>query len=564
MSDAATGINVLRMLVELLKSYDQPDTDHIQIIPCLTDDLASCIDTVAAVVRQAGGVVINTTAFRPSRELSTDAEDYHGPVRGNPSARWKAEITEALRITKVSGRYRVSIEASDGMIDAKYQVLTSADPDPGPASSDDPVLAVARALCSERLLSHRFGVLIYDETGLDASQRIPLWELSEHLQGPAPQNLRTLVMLVRAFVQIPRHTQQQSGFRWALSDGKLLRRYDWSGTKVRVNDILGSEAPFIVLFLGAGFSASSGLALGNHLRDRAIERMQLADAGASSEQLARAFYHWVNANGRLLPSEELPELSDLASRLTLERVLREEYLSFSGEDPPTLREFKVECDRALTRMGGAPLSLARLIASGRKVVTCTVNFDELVETAIGPDNVQVFSSDDDFAHAKTHLEDYLANRSSRAPLWKLHGTIGDLRTCIANDAVTLMGLSNPKERALYALLDHSSTPIPWIYIGASMRDTDLNPILGRIEFARNLREYWVLPHSIPTVEDFAHAYRTERWKGQRGYDERIITETADTFLTALADRATVFSTRLRFLAVYGRRNTRSRSVNATV
>lgn len=529
------------MLIELLKTYDQPDTGHMQVIPCLADDLASCIDTVAAVIRHAGGAVANTTAFRPSAELPADAENYCGPVRGNPSAAWRAEIAEALRITRVAGRYRVIIEASDGMIDAKYQALTSTDPDPGPVSTDDPVLAVARALCSERLLSRRLGVLIYDETGLDVSQRIPLWELSQHLHGATTKNLRTLIMLVRAGVQVPRHTQQRSGFRWALSDGKLLRRHDWSGARVHINDILGSAAPFTVLFLGAGFSASSGLALGNHLRDRAIERMELAEAGASSEQLARAFYQWVAANRRLLPSEELAELSDLAPRLTLERVLREEYLSFSGEDPPTLREFKVECDTAVTRMGGAPRSLSRLISSGRKVVICTVNFDELVEAAAGRDGVEVFSSDDDFTRAPGHLEDYLAGRSDRAPLWKLHGTIGDLRTCIANDAVTLMGLSVPKEKALYKLLDHSRTPIPWIYIGASMRDTDLNPILGRIEFARGLREYWVLPHSISSVEDFAHAYRTERWKDQRGYDERLITETADTFLTALADSSASFS-----------------------
>ena len=540
MSEAANEVNVLRMLIELLKSSDQPDTGHLQVIPCLTDDLASCVDTVAAVIRHAEGVVLNTTVFRPPAELPADAENYCGPVRGNPPAAWRVEISEALRITRVTGRYRVVVDTSAGMVDAKYQPLSSADPDPGPASTTDPVLAAARALCSERLLSHRLGVLIYDETGLDASQRIPLWELSQHLQGATTKNLRTLVILVRAVVQIPRHTQRRSGFRWALSESKLLRRNNWSGVQAHISDILGSAAPFMVLFLGAGFSASSGLALGNHLRDRAIERMQLAEAGASSEQLARAFYQWVAANGRLLPSEEPTELRDLASSLTLERVLREEYLSFAGEDPPTLREFKIECDKAVTRMGGAPHSLSRLLESGRKVVICTVNFDELVESAAGPDGVEVFSSDDDFARAPVRLGSYLSGHSDKAPLWKLHGTIGDLRTCIANDAVTLMGLSDPKEKALYSLLGHSLTPIPWIYIGASMRDTDLNPILGRIEFAKGLREYWVLPHSISSAEEFAHAYRTERWQGQRGYDERLVTETADTFLTALADTTAAF------------------------
>jgi hypothetical protein len=534
-TDATGGVNVLKTLMAILRDSDRPDTSQLHVIPCLTDDLASCIDAITAVVRQAGGAVLNTSTFRSVAELPAEAENFQAAVRGTPPTGWAAKVTAALRITRVSGRYQVRLETANNMVDARYEAFTATDPDPGPADADDQVLAVARALCSERLLAHQLGVLIYDETVLDASQKAPLWGLSQQLRGPALKKLHTLVILARASVQIPRHTQQHTGFRWALAEGKLLRRYGWSSAQANINDILGSGAPFIVLFLGAGFSASSGLALGNDLRNQAIERMGLTVAGASSDQLAAAFYEWVADNGRLLPSEETANPGELASSLTLERVLREEYLSFAGEDPPTLREFKAQCDIALTRMGGAPVSLAHLIASGRKVVMCTVNFDELIEHAAGPDRVRAFSSDHDFGQSLEHLQDYLRDRSNQAPLWKLHGSIGDLRTCIANDAVTLMGLSKPKEEALHALLTQSDKPIPWIYVGASMRDTDLNPVLGRREFAEELREYWVLPHSVPSVEEFAHAYRAERWKNQRRYDERLVTETADTFLTALAD-----------------------------
>src|SRR5260370_33653596 len=123
-SDLSTGVNTLKMLMELLKSHDTPDAGHMQVIPCLTDDLASCIDTVTAVVRQAGGVVANTTAFRASAELGADTENYCNPVRGNPPAGGLTKVSEALRVTKVSGRYRATIETSSGRLNTRCRSLT--------------------------------------------------------------------------------------------------------------------------------------------------------------------------------------------------------------------------------------------------------------------------------------------------------------------------------------------------------------------------------------------------------------------------------------------------------
>lgn len=537
MTEAAQAFSVLTMLRSIIREHETGSgSARLHVIPCLTDDLIGCIDVVAATTRNAGGVVLNTSTTRSVGESPGESEDFRGPVVGDPTPGWMASLQAALRITRLAGQMDVVVTRAVDRVDASYV------PAPGSVTVDvgdpgDVVLAVARALCSTRLHNHELATLIYDEAELDADQRAALWALSQHLEGKTTATLRTLVVLVRASVQVPAHTGPQTGFRWALQAGELTHRNDPTSNQALINTIVDSNAPFVGLFLGAGFSASSGLRLGNELRDRAIERLGIAPPASSSVDLAIAFYRWVSGNGRLLPSEDGGRIPDLIGQLTLERVLREEYLSFSGEDPKTLRDFKVECDKALTHVGGAPRSLARLLSSGRKFVVCTVNFDELIEHTAGRDNVRVFSNETDFMGAPEHLKAYLEGAEPRPPVWKLHGTISDISSCIANDAVTLVGLSEAKEAALGALLSFDGARIPWVYVGASMRDTDLTPVLGRADFARALREYFVLPFSTPSVETFVHQHREERWRGERGYLERLITETADTFLTALADRS---------------------------
>jgi len=304
-----------------------------------------------------------------------------------------------------------------------------------------------------------------------------------------------------------------------------------------IADIVRSSSDYVGMFLGAGFSASSGLALGNALRDEALRDVHLSPPGSDAEQLAADWYRHITEIGGLLDSEEPLTTDQRVAGLTLERVLREEYRTFSPEPPPTLVKFKAKCDAALASLGVAPLALAEIIRSGRKLVICTVNFDELVETSAAG-ACEVFATDDDFGRAPDHLKSYLEGSDPKVPLWKLHGTISKLNSCVASDDQTLLGLSDQKRQALDALIDMSdpTRPVPWLYIGASMRDTDLTPMWGRPEFAAIVREYWVMPFSADSARDFIHLYRAEAWRQQRArtFEQRLVTETADTFLKALA------------------------------
>jgi hypothetical protein len=77
--------------------------------------------------------------------------------------------------------------------------------------------------------------------------------------------------------------------------------------------------------------------------------------------------------------------------------------------------------------------------------------------------------------------------------------------------------------------------IPWIYVGASMRDTDLTTVFNRKEFAEGVHEIWVSPYLPPTVHEFAQVHRGNIWSKKEDLHSHSVTELADEFLRQLAD-----------------------------
>lgn len=530
---------LLEMIGSVLREHTDTSNPGVHVLPCLSNDLAADIGTLNSAVHAAGGSVLNTTRHRADQESAAEAMDYRTAVPGAPSPALTTLLGIELRLARAGGDCTVEISVDKQCVDARYVAATTASAAAPVPSSKDPVLAIVRALCSQRLSQHQLAVIVYDEDELDVGQKDAVWRLSAHLRGLTIGSLRTLVILAGASVNLARHVQHETGFRLARQAGQLITRHPPRSLNAAVADIVRSAAPFVGLFLGAGFSASSGLALGNSLRDAALRDLDQSAAGAGPHELACDFYRWLGSQDRLLDSERGVNIDKLAAELTLERVLREEFRSFAGEDPPTLARFAQECGAAKSRIGGAPVALARMLATPRRLVLCTVNFDELIETA-APGRCRVFATDDDFHAAADHLDDYLAGGTDEAPLWKLHGTISNIDSCVASDDQTLIGLSDPKRAALEHVLGAATSPVPWFYVGASMRDTDLVPLLGQPEFVNGLREHWVLPHTIDTVRTFVDQHRTERWDANKlpKFEERLITETADAFLSVLSDRWT--------------------------
>jgi hypothetical protein len=222
--------------------------------------------------------------------------------------------------------------------------------------------------------------------------------------------------------------------------------------------------------------------------------------------------------------------NDFADTLTLERVLREELHDYGPENSPTLGDMLTQNDNALRNTGLAVRALHKLIRRRRHLVIVTVNFDTLIETSV-EEHVKVYAHSDDFIELLDDLPMYRVH-GGRVPVLKLHGTITDFRTIVATVDETARGLSVPKEDALRALVRQHDR-MPWAWVGCSMRDPDVNRVLGQRQFGEGLDERWVTPFPMATVEEFVKQYR--RFDGRRGYWERCITETADVFLAELAD-----------------------------
>ena len=84
--------------------------------------------------------------------------------------------------------------------------------------------------------------------------------------------------------------------------------------------------------------------------------------------------------------------------------------------------------------------------------------------------------------------------------------------------------------------DISDDPLPWIYIGVSMRDRDLLQVLSGQQFAKKLDERWVVPYIVPSVRSFGEP-REPHWKETdfKTLEDRVITATSDAFFEALTE-----------------------------
>jgi hypothetical protein len=404
-------------------------------------------------------------------------------------------------------------------------------PEPETNESARTFLGLVNALLDRRLLEAEFVVLIYDESELDATRAQAAWEIvTAQLRGMQLGTVRTLLIVVGAAqVNYRRHCARNRGVRFAIQANQLLERRDWGNNQADIGRLATTTEP-IVLFLAAGASASSGMPVGDVMRDQAMRRLLSFDG--PSEELAERFFAYSREIHQLLPGEEEMSLANFSRGLTLERVLYLEQQDVAGHNyGPTMLDFAERHRVALERPGPSVRAVQQMLGLQRRLVLVTVNVDELIEQ--GHDHeLQVFSSEDDFVDCAEYLADYLAN-GGRVPLLKVHGTVSRPETVVVSVDRVARGLTAGQEAALDELLGTTDALRTWIYVGSSMRDRDLIQVLGLPRFANELDEWWVTPFAIPTIDQFINEHRTQLWRdAQRRATpiERTITETADVFL----------------------------------
>lgn len=525
----APGGALLGALSEIVREHESYGIADLTVVPVLyrsIDDGPANPPFGAAL-----GLMDATAHLLGGAFLDTDSPVFDSPVTTDRDPVLEGALPVAVAGT-LGPATEIRIEYSGGHVDAK---LRRRGRDVTATGGEARFLAVIRALFAPDLRTTDFAIVAYREGGLDTRLRPACFRMVCSLQDQAGllRSLRTLVIAIETPRESPTvHCPPGVGARYLFKQQRMTRRHPPSRLRAEVARLAGEPDRPLVFFLGAGFSASSELPIGDGLRDEAIARVLGEDPNEAIEWARELFRR---RNDLLTPTERR-DIDDFAASLTFEQVMRIEQDHTGTDVPRGLLDFREIHDAALGRPAGpAVRQLQALLDLPKKLVVISVNFDELVERD-HRDKLDVIIEDDAFAEfARNGLEGYLAGAPDprRVPYLKLHGTISEIDSCVASSRQTQRGLAPGKRAALKALLSIDK-PLRWVYVGASMRDVDLKEILDGALFRDVADERWVAPFPDDTVERFAASREQfETWQTV-GLFARQITETADAFMTELA------------------------------
>jgi len=496
------------------------------VVPVAVDNDSPVPALLEALMSAYSGVFLDVDADTGSRFSEPASTE-------RPPRELQAVLETNLSSANVTLRSRLSvIETSEGW-DASFDHLPS---NAAGSTGEQRILGLARALMNPELPRSELAVVAYSDGALSYGEQQRAWSLVDGLNGLEHGSLRTLVLLVRTKtpIRIDLYCSHR-GFRFAHSDGRLIVRHPEERVDYQVNQ-LARTSDRLAFYIGAGFSASSKLPMGNSLRDTVLRGL-VPSSGVPDSSLGLASWFRASAQSLTQAETEMDE-ETFAATLTLERVIPAERAVHNG-DSPTLVAFQ-ERVRAVVAdpPSAAVLGLRAAIKSGMRAVIVTVNLDTLIEHEMS-DHVTVFATDAEFADAASYVERYWRGDEQKMPVLKIHGTIEDLSSCVVTLQQTQIGLGDAKKAAIEAILD-PDVVTRWIYVGASMRDVDFNMETRSSSFAERVSEYWVAPMVESTVEDFARqresfweklALSDARFSELRHLQDRVITETADIFMT---------------------------------
>jgi hypothetical protein len=526
-------------LAEIAAEHDRGDGDNLLVIPVLTDELESRRNLLAEVAESLGGVLLDVTTGAYDREIAAYDD---AVLRGT--------VERDLSFDRPGGgRSEIHMTYSTDRMDAHLRTRGRLVTVPSPAETQ--LMAIARAMFDADLADHELAVVLYDENTFDEASQQAVLKMLTGLGRQTGLRLgaaRTLVPFIRSSgIDRKRHCQLHRGVRYSLTGDAIVRRNRTRHLLDTVRKLTAARDEPLVLFLGAGFSESSRMPVGNSVRNSTIRRLcQLPDVhdGRTDEDLAAALYRFADAAGVNLLAVRERDIgeAEFAFTATLEQAARIESDLLEVPDPPTITDLRERHNARIgdphVRFGDAVYALHRIIQAGRRVVVVTLNFDELAEHD-HCNALEIAIDDDDFrrlAPTLAEMRQGAAHPDGKIPLLKLHGTINRPETCIVTDAQTRSGITPAKVEALMALVRDlpENHRVPWVYVGASMRDIDLDGILGLREFNEGVSERWVAPWPEYSVRRFV--YTKNRWWAGRGETllDRTVTETADSFMNTLA------------------------------
>lgn len=509
--------DVLKLLLAVLENQpSKEDATGLQVVPILVEDLSSYRELIETVIEYAGGVFLDAGTY--ANEMAS---------RSDPSL--DVVVSNTMKRVLRSGGDKLVVSVIQETSSSSYVEISGERINAASSQGQRTLAGVVGSLFDSSLETTPLAVTTYRETDLDSDVADAVWDLfTEQLNGTALASLRTLVVLVENPKVIHRrHCSSELSVAFRLHSQGLEKRKSWSADKASILRSRPREDELIVFFLGAGFSVSSELPLGDDLRNTALRDMY----GLLEEPysvLARQFFEAVSSDNRLLDSEIGMSFTDFAHKLTLERVLREEFYDRDITESRTLLKLRDENARAVGVPGLAVRALGDLTKYRRNIVLVTVNFDTLVETN---GYVKVFDEDKAYKDFPRYLSEY-HEKGGSVPLLKLHGTLEKFGTIVATVDETALGLSDAKTAALQALIPEKGR-IRCVYVGYSMRDQDVTKIIGTRAFGEGLEEFWVSPFLVKTAQDFVENSR--HYSTRPNFWQRSITQTADAFFHVLRE-----------------------------
>jgi hypothetical protein len=501
----------LKLLDVVLAEWERYGEQNVLVVPIVHDALAPEEPVIVAVADQLDGIYISV----PGREAGST-----GPLN-RPLADLMVERLQRARLNmqfdEEHGRVRASL------------------PDhPEPSEGLDALLRLCEVLASSELDSPVV-FLSYPVGDMDTDVADVAWEFCGlTVSTSPPAELRFFVPIAMGDVSVKHHCLPQNSVRFAVQHGRLIERGGPADLDAAVRSVLLQLDQPIVLFLGAGASASAGISVGDPIRDEALRG--LVGPRASADELVTAFQEYLEREGRWRPGERDLLPGQFRNRLTLERVLREEFHGLGGRSlslSPTIARMARESENALERLPEGRKALRRLVMRLPRLVILTVNFDRLIEDDLGVDH-EVIATPQAFTDHTQLVVDRISAGDGALPILKIHGTIEDPDTLIATIDKTEFGLPPEIAATLDAMIAATGGPLTWVWIGCSMRDADLRIWLGNQHGVDQLNEWWVDPLPSETLFEYARFVRGRQWAiVEHTLKDRLITETADVFLQRL-------------------------------
>jgi SIR2-like domain len=539
-----TLVDLLELCSLLVRDADtaRDGRKPAQVLPILLAEVDRWTPVIRETFKQAGATVVVAAEFSgPTPILKLDAS-------------LVTRLDEAVDRT-LAQLAAIEPASYDGLLVDRSSPQTRHVTGPAPLDAvnraQKGVRQLLTALFSDDLVTGEYAVLIWDDSQFDEQSSTTLLALVRELPTLLGLPDGSLVILVvgDGKMRVEDHCVGESSVRYDLSPSSGLRKREaLVQTRRRLAEWQlegAADAPLRVLMLGAGASVSAGLPMANQMRNEALERrVGFSVSDGNILEAASAFRRELREAGRLISDEGTGSDERFALGLTLERVLREEQHEEHQKLCHTLRGFALQHTAVIANLKSATATrdpFRDMLACGTKLVLVTLNFDQVIETR-APGLVRPIVSEADFDSVSSALKTF-GQDGGPIPLLKLHGDIDQPETLVANTDDTAGGLSKSRLRGLRALRDALGPVCLWWYVGYSMRDLDLLPVLSSPDFADGLTERWISPMLDRSVVDFLELRRLARWRMEHvdySAEERAVSLTAEEFwkeLLGLMSRA---------------------------